>query len=529
MSEQIESMEPEFNWDVKELKRRNWKNVYKRGFKSYISLVVIIFVFSFIGSVSVLSSGSVHALDKMFGVGQVDYDMVESVGDYFYNLPVVRDMPKGIREEVRLGGLILAMNHKDTLSILALNRSYVGRNMGEVVSILIIAMLYLSVGVFLIKKTLVVGQKRYFMERRFQKEIMFRRAIAPFGNHKMVRLVKTMTQYYITVALWFLTIAGGIYKTFEYYCVPYIVAENPEITWKQAKKLSSSMTYGYKWKLFKMHLSCFLYYIISILPFVDLLLTSPVIGNLQVEAYFKLRSRKDIDKSLLIEDAFNEKAYVDRVEEGENPEEIQPIYKLENFTITGSSFDLRDQYGIWDIVTMFFVFSFMGWIWEVMLHVARDHVLVNRGFMYGPWLPIYGAGGTLIIVLLSRFKENKTKLFILTMVLCGALEYATSFALEFFQNSQYWDYKNMFINLNGRVCLAGLIAFALGGFLGIYILGPFIKRILELLGKKKTVILCSILIIAFVADMGVCLVKGPNSGEGVGHQYSMEHNFVKGI
>ena len=108
----------------------------------------------------------------------------------------------------------------------------------------------------------------------------------------MVRLVKTMTQYYVTVALWFLTIAGGIYKTFEYYCVPYIVAENPE--------------------------------------------------------------------------------------------EIQPIYKLENFTITGSSFDLRDQYGIWDIITMFFVFSFMGWIWEVMLHVARDHVLVNRGFMYGP-------------------------------------------------------------------------------------------------------------------------------------------------
>jgi uncharacterized membrane protein len=300
--------------------------------------------------------------------------------------------------------------------------------------------------------------------------------------------------------------------------VPYIVAENPDVTWKEARDLSKAMTDGYKMKLFRMHLSCWYLYLIELIPFVSLFLSSPVVGNLQVEAYMKLRSRKDIDRSLLTEDAFDGPAYIDRIEAGEKPENINVQFKMPDFAITGSNFDENDKYNFFDFTAMFFVFSFVGWLWEVMLHVYKDHVFVNRGYMYGPWLPIYGAGGAFIILLLSRFKKNKPKLFVMTMVLCGILEYLTSFVLDYFQNAEYWNYDKMFVNLNGRVCLAGLIAFALGGFLGVYILGPFIKRILTLLGKKKTIILCSVLIAAFVVDFVICMVHGPNTGKGVGHE-----------
>jgi uncharacterized membrane protein len=507
-----------FVWDVKEFKRRNRKNVFQRGLKSYGFMVLVVLIFSFIGAVSFLASNYVRAFDRLFKLGTEDYSQVEAVGDYIASLPVIKDTPDFLRTEIRQLGINLAQNNRDVLSILAWNRSYMERNKGEVVGILIIAMLLVTVGSFLIRRTLIVGQKRFYMERRFKEDVHLRRVIAPFGPRTFIRVLRTMITYYICMGLWFLTVIGGIYKLFEYYFVPFIVAENPYVTWKEARQLSSAMTKGYKLKILMMHVSCLPYYLVSLIPLGDLLITAPYMENIKTEAYFGLRSRPDIDRSLFVEKAFDQKAYVDRLECGEKPEDINVEFKLEDFEITGSSFDLNDKYGFLDVIMMFFLFSFVGWLWEVSLHFYNYHVFVNRGFMHGPWLPIYGAGGALIIVLLSKYKENKPKLFIMTILLCGTLEYLTSFALDYFKNAQYWDYKGMFMNLNGRICLAGLMAFALGGFVGVYIIGPFVKRMLELLGKKKTRIVCLILVAAFAVDLAFCIIKGPNVGEGVGSQ-----------
>ena len=165
---------------------------------------------------------------------------------------------------------------------------------------------------------------------------------------------------------------------------------------------------------------------------------------------------------------------------------------------------------------MFFIFCLIGWLWEVGLHIAKDHAFVNRGMMYGPWIPIYGFGGVFIIFFLNRFKNNKVKLIIFTMVLCGILEYLTSLVLDYAMNASYWDYKKMTFNLNGRVCLAGLTAFAIGGFAGIYILGPAIKGMLRKFGKKRTLVLSIVLVTAFIIDIICCKIFGPNSGKGVG-------------
>ena len=102
------------------------------------------------------------------------------------------------------------------------------------------------------------------------------------------------------------------------------------------------------------------------------------------------------------------------------------------------------------------------------------------------------------------------------MILCGILEYLTSFVLDFAMNASYWDYKDLSFNLNGRICLAGLAAFAAGGFAGIYLIGPAIKGRLEKFGKKRTVILCMILVAAFLIDFICCRIFGSNSGAGVG-------------
>ena len=69
--------------------------------------------------------------------------------------------------------------------------------------------------------------------------------------------------------------------------------------------------------------------------------------------------------------------------------------------------DYNRKYSVTSYILMFFVISFIGWLWEVGLHLVTDGAFVNRGTMFGPWLPIYGTGGVGAILLLRRFGKNK--------------------------------------------------------------------------------------------------------------------------
>jgi len=180
---------------------------------------------------------------------------------------------------------------------------------------------------------------------------------------------------------------------------------------------------------------------------------------------------------------------------------------------------LGGSYNLYDYIFFFFVFSLIGWFWEVGLHLVQEHEFVNRGTMYGPWIPIYGTGGVVIILLLDRLKANRWQLFVSTIVLCAILEYASSWILDYFMNSSYWDYKNMFLNLNGRICFAGLLAFGLGGQFGVYVAAPRLSAFLDKLGKKKVQWICSVLVALFAVDLMCCLIFGFNSGSGVGGEY----------
>ena len=513
-------------WSLKKIRQNARKTVFTKGFKPYLFMISVIFVSSFAGILNSAATGEIQAIDSFFKVGIVNYEDVDNLISYVHESKLVSKLPEPIVHDV-VDSFVRdqAVSNTWLMNLLAINHEYMQRNQGEVVVFLIIVTLLLRSLDFLVKKTLSIGQYRYLMEHRFSRNVKFRRVLAPFADKKFVHIAKVTFIYNFVLWLWGWTVIGGIYKSFQYYFVPYIIAENPSVTWKEAKKLSSAMTKGYKFKIFLMMLSYFYLYIIAMFPFVQLLISVPVQSMADIEAYFMLRQRTDIDRKLFTETGFDGDAYVNRVKNEEAGTE--PEFVLKNYTIHGSSFDKADKYSISDFIVMFFTFCLVGWLWEVGLHLVQEHVFVNRGFLYGPWLPIYGAGGTFIIFFLNRYKNSKPKLFIYTMLLCGVLEYLTSFALEFFNNSSYWNYDDMFLNLNGRVCLAGLIAFALGGFLGIYILGPLIRRLLVRFGKKRTRILCIVLASLFFIDLGCCMVFGPNKGEGVGQDITeMEQTAV---
>ena len=105
----------------------------------------------------------------------------------------------------------------------------------------------------------------------------------------------------------------------------------------------------------------------------------------------------------------------------------------------------------------------MGWIWEVTFHLISSHTFVNRGVLHGPWLPIYGSGGILILICLKKLRNKPVVEFFASVVLCGFVEYFASLYLEISCGRRWWNYNGYFLNLNGRICAEGLLVFGLGG------------------------------------------------------------------
>lgn len=172
------------------------------------------------------------------------------------------------------------------------------------------------------------------------------------------------------------------------------------------------------------------------------------------------------------------------------------------------------RYSIWSIILLFFSFAFIGWVWEVSLHLISDGQFVNRGVLHGPWLPIYGTGGILILVLLNKFREHAATEFVAAVVLCGFVEYFTSYYLEMSHGQKWWDYSGYFLNLNGRICAEGLLVFGLGGMAIVYFVAPMLDNLFRMIQFQIIVPICLVLVCCFGVDQAYS-GKHPNMGKGI--------------
>ena len=195
------------------------------------------------------------------------------------------------------------------------------------------------------------------------------------------------------------------------------------------------------------------------------------------------------------------------------PERLFPI-KIKDKKKRIEIINYMRRYSITNLILLFFIISFIGWIWEVTLHLITLGTFINRGTLHGPWLPIYGFGGIIILLVLYKFRSKTITHLVLSAVLCGFLEYFSSLVLELTYGQKWWDYSGYFINLNGRICAEGLLIFALGGMLIVYILAPYLDNILKRLNKKVAISICVVLILGFSIDM-IYSHNNPNTGEGI--------------
>lgn len=157
----------------------------------------------------------------------------------------------------------------------------------------------------------------------------------------------------------------------------------------------------------------------------------------------------------------------------------------------------------YELVWIFIIYAFIGWCTEVSYAALDRGIFVNRGFLNGPYCPIYGCGVVIVVAALTPLKDNLLILFAGSFLLTSILEYITGFILEKVFHNKWWDYSNKPFNLHGYVCLKFSIYWGLACTFVMDVLHPIIYKGITMIPHILGVVLLSIIMAGFAVDCGV--------------------------
>lgn len=150
---------------------------------------------------------------------------------------------------------------------------------------------------------------------------------------------------------------------------------------------------------------------------------------------------------------------------------------------------------------VFFIYAFLGWCTEVSYAATKTGKFVNRGFLNGPWCPIYGFGVVIVLAFLEPLKDNLLLLFLGSVVLTSALEWLTGFLLEKLFAQRWWDYSNEPFNLGGYICLRFSLAWGFACLFVVKLLHPTVLLFIRLIPHLVGLILLGILLVVMAIDL----------------------------
>lgn len=149
---------------------------------------------------------------------------------------------------------------------------------------------------------------------------------------------------------------------------------------------------------------------------------------------------------------------------------------------------------------LFMMYSIIGWIVEMIYTFIGNKKLVNRGFLIGPYCPIYGWGCMAITLLLKNITEYPVLVFFMTILICSVLEYSTSYFMEKMFKTRWWDYSNKKFNINGRICLNTMLPFGILGTLIMYLVNPILTKIVTSIPYNNLKIIAMVTFAIYLID-----------------------------
>ena len=141
----------------------------------------------------------------------------------------------------------------------------------------------------------------------------------------------------------------------------------------------------------------------------------------------------------------------------------------------------------------------IGWVYEEIFYWITEGILRNRGLLYGPWLPIYGVGA-LGIYAMKPLKKNPVLLFFMCVAVTGVVEYIIGLIGIRFFGIRLWDYRGLFMNIGGIICLRSLLSFAVMGMIFHYLLEPTAEKFIKKINPNKVHTACLFLLLVLLLD-----------------------------
>ena len=170
-----------------------------------------------------------------------------------------------------------------------------------------------------------------------------------------------------------------------------------------------------------------------------------------------------------------------------------------NINVTVAAYGVLNgqNYNIFPLVHS--LHSFIEWLYETIICSIGQRHFVNRGFLNGPYCPIYGTGALLMILILGHL-TNPVALFLLGAIVACVLEYLTSYGMEKLFHARWWDYSKRLLNINGRVCLLGAVVFGLFSVLLILMIHPVICGWVDAVPILYRRVLTVVIFAGFIVD-----------------------------
>ena len=148
---------------------------------------------------------------------------------------------------------------------------------------------------------------------------------------------------------------------------------------------------------------------------------------------------------------------------------------------------------------LFMLYSIFGWICEEIVTFDPKKGFINRGFLLGPYCPIYGFSAIFMTILLNKF-SNSLAIFSLALIICSTVEYLSSYVMEKLFNARWWDYSKKPFNINGRICLKNALCFGVMGLILIKVVDPYLRTLILRFSPFKISFTFYVMLITFILD-----------------------------
>lgn len=158
------------------------------------------------------------------------------------------------------------------------------------------------------------------------------------------------------------------------------------------------------------------------------------------------------------------------------------------------------DYTFTELFIVFLIYSIVGYIIEVIYCSYDYKKIVNRGFLFGPYLPIYGLGALVIMWALLRYSDDPIIVFVFGIIITSSIEYYTSYLLEKIFHNKWWDYSDRADSINGRICVGNMLGFGVGACCIIYVT-PYVNDFIFGIEPNVLNTISIIMMILFVIDV----------------------------